>query len=406
MYQLIAVIIAFLFIPLLIRFKFKLSNTLLMTAGILGIISGIGIKSIGESVLSVVLDKSSLTTILSVIMVTILSGLMKKYGILDKIVESMLYVIHNKKIILMIIPAMIGMLIVPGGALLSAPFINNLGEEMKVSPSRRAAINLVFRHISMFVLPYSTSLLIISGIMPEISIPRIILLNLIFVISMTVIGYYMYIRDITIDTEIHYRKDKKSKYILKLLIFTSPIYISVLINIFTGLPFYISLVASVILVYILSDKKDFLSNLIVSFNYQTVMTVVAIFIMKDIILKMEGLLSVFNSLFLISDSIYATMFIFLISSFFFGFITGNNAASLAILLPMISQLSVSFELLHTFIYFAYGCAFLGYFFSPLHLCQAFTVQHIGTTTRELYKEYKFFPLLLVVVLIISFLILV
>ncbi|MBZ2174998.1 DUF401 family protein [Schnuerera sp. xch1] len=50
----------------------------------------------------------------------------------------------------MIIPAMIGVLIISGGALLSAPFIYNLGEEMELSPPRRAAINLVFRHIAMF----------------------------------------------------------------------------------------------------------------------------------------------------------------------------------------------------------------------------------------------------------------
>ena len=98
---------------------------LFITAGILGLLSGIGIDSIKEAVLSVFIDSSSLSTLLAVSMVTILSGLMKEYGILDKIVESMAAIIKNKKIILMIVPALIGMLIVPGGALLSAPFINN-----------------------------------------------------------------------------------------------------------------------------------------------------------------------------------------------------------------------------------------------------------------------------------------
>jgi hypothetical protein len=168
MYQLFAVILSFLCIPILFRLKIKLSKTLFITAGILGLLSGIGIDSIKEAVLSVFIDSSSLSTLLAVSMVTILSGLMKEYGILDKIVESMAAIIKNKKIILMIVPALIGMLIVPGGALLSAPFINNLGEEMDIKVSRRAAINLVFRHIAMFVLPYSTSLLIIAGVYARI----------------------------------------------------------------------------------------------------------------------------------------------------------------------------------------------------------------------------------------------
>ncbi len=107
---------------------------------------------------------------MTVIMVSILGGLMNHYKILDKIVETLLLMVRSKKNILMIIPAMIGVLIIPGGALLSAPFINNIGEEIKLTPARRAAINLVFRHITMFILPYSTSLLVVSASIPNINI--------------------------------------------------------------------------------------------------------------------------------------------------------------------------------------------------------------------------------------------
>lgn len=405
MYQLIAVIVAFLFIPILIRLKFKLSNTLLITAGILGIISGIGLESFKESVFSVFIESSSLYTVFAVIMVSILSGLMKYYGILDNIVESMQIVIHNKKAILMIIPAMIGLLMVPGGALLSAPFINDIGEEIGIPPSRRAAINLVFRHISMFILPFSTGLLVIAASMPEISIPKIILLNLIFVTSMTIIGYFLYLRDIKIEKSIASRKDF-GKNIIRLIAYTSPIYICVIINIVTGLPFYITLFASVLIVYFLSNKKDFLKLILKSFNWSSVLTVIAVFIMKDIILRMDELLAIFNNLFLESNSLIATMLIFMIAAVFFGYITGYQSASLAILLPMVTQLKVPIETLHVYVYFAFGCSFLGYYFSPIHLCQAFTVQHMGTTTKEIYKEYKYFAPLLLLVLIVSFLILV
>ncbi|MDD4726207.1 MAG: DUF401 family protein, partial [Tissierellia bacterium] len=279
MNQIIAVIVSFLFIPILFKFKIKLSKTLFITAAILGLTSGIGIDNLKDTILGVFLDSSSLSTVLAVSMVTILGGLMKQYKILDKIVESMTAVISNKKIILMIIPALIGMLIVPGGALLSAPFINNLGEEMDIRASRRAAINLVFRHISMFVLPYSTSLLIISGSMPELNISKVILFNLMYVIPMIVIGYFMFIKDIKYEKEESDNKDK-GKNLLALLAYTSPIYICVILNILTGLPFYITLIASVALVFLIGDKKDFPMHLVKSLNINTVSTVIAIFIIK------------------------------------------------------------------------------------------------------------------------------
>lgn len=405
MNQIIAVIVSFLFIPILFKFKIKLSKTLFITAAILGLTSGIGIDNLKDTILGVFLDSSSLSTVLAVSMVTILGGLMKQYKILDKIVESMTAVISNKKIILMIIPALIGMLIVPGGALLSAPFINNLGEEMDIRASRRAAINLVFRHISMFVLPYSTSLLIISGSMPELNISKVILFNLIYVIPMIVIGYFMFIKDIKYEKEESDNKDK-GKNLLALLAYTSPIYICVILNILTGLPFYITLIASVALVFLIGDKKDFPMHLVKSLNINTVSTVIAIFIIKGIIIRMDELLLIFNNSFAQSSSIFTIMIVFFISSFLFGFITGSQQAAMAILLPMIFALQVSEQMIYVYIYYAFACAFLGYFFSPIHLCQAFTVEHMGTTTKELYKEYKYFPLALVVVLIISFLIII
>ncbi len=405
MYQLFSVIISFLFIPFLIKKNFGLSKTLLIIAGILGVLSGVGIVAIKDSILSVFLDYSSLSSVLAVAMVTILGGLMNRYNILNKIVESMILVVQNKKAILMIIPATIGMLIVPGGALLSAPFINNLGQEMDIKPSRRAAINLVFRHISMFILPYSTSILVIAATIPDLNIGKLILINLIFVAAMSSLGYMIYIRKI--DGNKSKVKEKRTlKSCLDLIAFASPIYICVVLNVLTGLPFYLTLMASVLLVYFLGDKKNFFKNIIESFNIDTVLIIIAVFIIKGIILRMDDLLSLFNNLFMGSTSLYSIMFIFMISAFFFGYITGYQSSSLIILLPMMSQLNLEGNLLYAYTYFAFAASFLGYFFSPLHLCQAFTVEHMGTTTQELYYEYKLLAPILLGVLVISFLFLV
>lgn len=405
MYQLFSVIISFLFIPFLIKKNFGLSKTLLIIAGILGFLSGVGIVAIKDSILSVFLDYSSLSSVLAVAMVTILGGLMNRYNILNKIVESMILVVQNKKAILMIIPATIGMLIVPGGALLSAPFINNLGQEMDIKPSRRAAINLVFRHISMFILPYSTSILVIAATIPDLNIGKLILINLIFVAAMSSLGYMIYIRKI--DGNKSKVKEKRTlKSCLDLIAFASPIYICVVLNVLTGLPFYLTLMASVLLVYFLGDKKNFFKNIIESFNIDTVLIIIAVFIIKGIILRMDDLLSIFNNLFMGSTSLYSIMFIFMISAFFFGYITGYQSSSLIILLPMMSQLNLEGNLLYAYTYFAFAASFLGYFFSPLHLCQAFTVEHMGTTTQELYYEYKLLAPILLGVLVISFLFLV
>ena len=387
MTQLVSVIISFVLIPVLGRTKLKLSYILLISAGVLAALSGIGFANVKESVLNLFAG-ASLNTILTVLMVSVLGGLMKHYKMLDKIFDTILLIVSSKKIILMIIPALIGILIIPGGALLSAPFINNIGEEMNIAPPKRAAINLVFRHVAMFLLPYSTGLLVISSSMPSISIPRLVLLNLAYVVPMFIIGYYLYIKDIESEKSVH--KKDIGKNLFKLALYTSPIYICVIINAATGLPFYLTMIASVLSLYYLSDKKEFFKMTVKSINWQTVLMVAAILLLKEIILKMDNLLLMFSSMFNESSSTLSILFIFLISSVFFGLITGNQTAALAIILPMISQLNVSNDLLYIYIYFSFASTFIGYFFSPIHLCQAFTIQLMNVTTLQLYKEYRLY----------------
>ncbi|MBV1759396.1 MAG: DUF401 family protein [Dethiosulfatibacter sp.] len=399
MYQLIIAILTFMLIPILIKFKIKLGYAILTTAIVLGIVSGIGMDSFFDAVTGVFKSRSSQNTILVVTMVSVLGGVMKHYGILDVIVDTMQKVIGSKRNIITIIPAIVGFLTVPGGAILSAPFVNRIGEEIELPPPRRAAINLVFRHLAMFILPFSTSIIIVPTILPDFSIPFLILLNSVFVAGIVISGYLMFLKDIKlVKVE---AKERTIENILKLVLYISPIYACVIITGITGMPFYLSMFASLLIVYILGDKKDFLKTMVKSINYKIVITVVSVLIMQSTIMKMTDMLAVFNNIFQASDNFFTVMLILLATSTFFGFLTGYKVAALAITLPLIAQLNVSYEMVHVYVYFATGCAFIGYFFSPLHLCQAYTVQIMEVSTLDLYKEYRFYAPILILILVVS-----
>lgn len=398
MYQLITAVLAFMLIPILIKLKVKLGYSILITSVVLGVVSGIGFQAFSGAVLGVFTQMSSLNTILVVTMVSILGGVMKHYGILDKIVETMQLIIGSKRNIITIIPAMIGILIIPGGAILSAPFVKKIGGEINLSPARRAVINLVFRHIAMFLLPYSTSILIVTSIMPDISVPFLIGLNFFFVVGIIFTGYMMFLRDIDLGSR--KAKGRNFENFKKLSIYTLPIYICVVITGITGIPFYFSMVASLIVVFILGDRKNFLLNSIKSINVSIVLTVTAVLIMQNIIMEMTEMLTIFNNIFAASTSMLSIIFVLLVTSTFFGFITGYQVAAMAITLPLIAQLNVSYEMMHIYVFIATACSFVGYFFSPLHLCQAFTTQIMGVSTIDLYKEYKFFAPSLVLITVV------
>jgi hypothetical protein len=320
-----------------------------------------------------------------------LGSLMKQYGLLDQIVHTMLQIISNKKIIMMLIPSMIGVLVVPGGAVLSAPFINSLGEEMNITPPKRAAINLIFRHISMFLLPFSTALLFIKASIPEVNIYKVIGFTLPFIAGVIILGYWLYLKDAGNGKEV--RSSDIGKNLLKLLVITLPIYVSVLINVVTGLPFFVSMLGSIIAVYFLSNKKGFFDALAKSFNLHTMLMVLSILILKDVILQLGGMLSLIKDLLGTVGSGIGIMLVFTLVSLFFGYITGYPTSALAITLPLLSMLDMNTNALHIYSYFLFAVSFVGYFYSPLHLCQVLTIGEMKVGTLELYKEYRLYAIL-------------
>ena len=391
MNQLLITLGAFAMIPFLIKKRMKLSNTIFLVTIIISVLSGIGVDGLAKTVFKIFTSANSLDTIITVGMVGMLGGLMKHYGILDGIVTTMLKVISNKKIVMMLIPSMIGVLVVPGGAVLSAPFINNLGEEMGIAPPKRAAINLIFRHVSMFLLPFSTVLLFVKASIPDINIYKVIAFSLPFIAGVMLIAYYLYLRGSGNGKEI--KSTGIGKNIVKLLVLTLPIYISVVINVVTGLPFFISMIGSVVAVYFLGSKEKFMASLAKSFNLNTVLMVLSILVLKDVILQLDGMLSIVEGVLSGIGSWIGIMAVFTIVSIFFGYITGYPTSALAITLPLLSMMDMSTNALHIYVYFLLVASFAGYFYSPLHLCQVLTLGEMKVGTLELYKEYRFYALL-------------
>ena len=80
---------------------------------------------------------------------------MNATGYLDKMVQGLQGFLGNLKASIMVVPALVGSMPVLGGAAVSAPLVDKLGEGLHLSPDRKAAINLVFRHGMFFVFPFS-----------------------------------------------------------------------------------------------------------------------------------------------------------------------------------------------------------------------------------------------------------
>lgn len=386
MQQFIAIIISFLLIPFLLKSKLSLWQVFLIIVIILCIISGISVYSVLKCIKEVYGNKTNLETFLIIMLVSILGNLLKHYKIIEQGIRGLQVLIHNPKIIMMIIPAVFGIILVPGGAVMSIPFVDQIGNELEADCCSKAVINLSFRHIAMFLLPYTDTMLFLSAILPLLNIYNLILFNLGFVIIMQVSAYLLFIRPLKpVSITLKAEKLKIKNAIKDIIIYFSPIYMIIIFNSVFSFPLYASISLCILLTFTLSTKKDFFKLFFKGINVQMVLTLMIVYLFSNLVQSMDFVMRTFNDLFVQSSGV-TVLFVVCTISLMLGLTTGMMFVPFSILLPILEGIKMSIIKKTIMTSFIFTWSFVGYYFSPLHFCQVLTVNYLKCTLSGIYNK--------------------
>lgn len=394
--QFLAMVVAFSLMPLWTKKKLGFGPMLLLTGVLLSLLAGLNPMDIANNFIKVFTTASTLKTIIVVVVVGMLGALMKHYGILDKVVESLRGLIRSSKAIITVLPAVIGMLSMPGGAALSIPFVDKIGEEMEMEPQTRAVVNLSFRHIAMFLLPTSTALVLVSTILPDINIYGLIALNLGFVVLMQSTSFFLFVRPCKdVKNEIH---GGRGKAFANLLLYLSPIYMAVVFNGVFGIEMYLSVMLSLLIILLLwgrSDVKTYGKVAYKGISSSTFWMLVGVYFVQNTVKSLDQVMNGVSTLFNQASG-FSILLVIAAAAVLFGLTTGLSMVPLGIILPLLTNLPLSPNQQLIYCSFIFVWSFLGYFFSPLHMCQLLTIKHVGCSTGQVYKQYaKLIPCLAV-----------
>jgi integral membrane protein (TIGR00529 family) len=162
-------------------------------------------------------DLPTVLLALAVGLIPVIGGSLKETGQLDNLVKNMRI---GKKAFLAVSPALVGMLPMPGGALLSAPLVEKAGKG--VSNEKKVGLNIWFRHILYLIYPLSPSL-IVSVQEVDLEVYQVIPYLAPFLLLSLGLGYFFFLRDT--PGKMEYREKFSLKKLLLPLaaIFVAPI---------------------------------------------------------------------------------------------------------------------------------------------------------------------------------------
>ncbi|WP_432662178.1 DUF401 family protein [Wukongibacter baidiensis] len=392
----------------LVNKKVNIGYSLMIGAALLALLNGRGINYTIKTFLGTFLEYRAISLALTIVLITILGHLMEKYLILDRMISALEKVMRSAKATILIAPAIIGTLLVTGGALMSCPVVDNLGDKLNIPADKKAAINLIFRHALYFFFPLSPTIILAAEI-GGYDLWQFIKLQFPIAVAMYILGYIFYLKGCK---EASVEKIELKQYLKTIVSFTfysSPILISLLGVLILGLPFYVSLVAGILVSIIINlydkskDKKYAVNENIFITMYKGIkpsmaIAIMGIMIFKNVVGDIKEINVFLNNLL---DGGMPIEILIVIACAVISFSLASTQPSIAILYPMILPLAPNPQIKLLYAMFIYISAFMFYYISPLHMCQVLTLEYFEVKIKDLYKNYIYIlPLSYLVMLVI------
>jgi integral membrane protein (TIGR00529 family) len=379
------VILALAVIIVLIRFRVRLSITLLGASIALGLLFHLTPTQIAQGFYAGALDPETLKLIAAMLLVLFFSAVMKETGSMSRSISSLRAVFRDARVSMGLIPAIIGLLPVTGGAILSAPLVAEASDDLGLSPEKRTFLNFWFRHVWEYTLP-TFPFILLTSVIVGMPVADLCLVNLPLTIASIAGGIFFGFRGIKshIPSQGPLNSVQIFKKISSFFINLLPFFLVIFLTLFykIHLAYSISLItAGMILTYRI--PLPVLHKLgKTSLSLEIVVLLLAIMIFKQTLVASGAMHSMAGELAQIG---MPPVFLVILLPALIGFITGYSPAlgglSLPVLLPFIQSSSVG----TFYVMLAVASGLSAHLLSPMHACLVMTLEYYKANIEKTYR---------------------
>ncbi|MEW6614513.1 MAG: DUF401 family protein [Thermodesulfobacteriota bacterium] len=375
----------FFLIILLVLKKLDLWLTLIIGSVLLGLLFQTPVSSIGEVLLAASMDPETLKLIGALLLILLFSNLMDETGELRKLLESFKNILRDLRIVVGILPAIIGLMPLMGGALISAPMVVTASDELNLSREKRTFLNYWFRHIWEYVLPTYPGIVLASAIL-GVSIREISLFNLPLFIAAVCSGIIFGYKNVRRNPPVNKscKKGKLTNNFFKLLRSLSPLLFALFLVIALKVDLVYSFVLTIAVLWVLYriSLRDMVRMVRKSISIEMALMVLGV-------MFFQKMLETTKAVSVISESLSAVGFpgllIVISLPFIVGILTGITIAFVGITFPILLPFFHSDGHFLTYMMLSYASGYCGVILSPMHLCLILTKDYFNAGLNEVYR---------------------
>lgn len=374
-----AVIISFFCLGVLIYRRVNLGITLNVTAMLLALLS-LNWLRIPSTIVQTSVDYRTISVVSATFGIMLLSQLYKETGIISEMSRSLTSIINNSKLVVTILPAIIGLLPVAGGALMSAPLVEADAEKLGLEADKKTYVNVWFRHAIFPVYPVS-QVLILTATLTELTIPSIIIRQVPVVAAMIMTGYFIGLRKTRSIKEERGNQRSFGSELKRLIVTFSPILATIVAVVAFGIDVAIGAFIGVLVLILIGRpsfevlKKPFMNWA----TYGIASAAYGAFLLRNVV-DATSLPDIIGT-FAVNEGVHSLLLLTLVPTvlaFFVGSPLGAVAIGFSMMEGVLSFTPKSSALL-------YISSYLGYVIAPTHLCLVLTADYFKCSLGRLYK---------------------
>jgi len=364
----------------LVKLKINIGITILLSGIALAILKGFPLLKVIRAFYLVAISWETIRLTLIVVIITYFAELLREANFLNRMVKSF-SVISSPKFFVPLFAFIIGALPMPGGALVSAPLVEEGGKTSNTTPDEKTVINFWFRHIWEPISPLYPDMLLASSIL-GVSILRIISIQWPFSLFMFISGLIFLVPLISSKNSI--RKERNTWAYKELTLSILPIAIVLLLI----LVFHMSIILSGLIGigYVIIMGRLKFKNLVRAFRwklfFKLVILMFSIFYLKHIVIQS----SIINGVYAFLNELnFPAFFLLFFLPFVVSLMTGAASAIVGVSYPLLLPLLKTPQLNSAHLFIAFLGGWTALMITPTHLCLSLSIEYFNAKTVKVYR---------------------
>jgi integral membrane protein (TIGR00529 family) len=383
MFELLKLLLVFLLILLLVRKRVPLGVSILAGGFSLGLLFGLSPLRILKSSGIAAMEWPTIHLLIIVLLILVFGDFLKAVKSLESLSAGLEGLFRSTRILLMSLPALVGLLPMPAGAMMSAPMVQQVGGRKNVPADVMMAINYWFRHVLEFTWPLYLGV-VLSASLLHISLRQVILAQMPLSLAMILGGMIFLTPRIKVQRDENQISEAWARSLKRTLVGILPVLAVVGLNLLAGVD--IALALALVLVFFGLIKRlragRWLHMMKCAISPEIVILILAVMIFKKLITVSGAIQTIPGSL---AQAGISPIFAVLVVPFAVGILTGMTSAFIAISYPVLLSFLAPQGVDYGYMMLAYGAGFMGVMLSPVHLCLVVTKNYFKVSFSEIYK---------------------